>query len=161
MAIDTIESRLAAAVSRSNIRIAGPSSDDYHELIVRWSVMAEKRAVRFLYAILVHDPSKSIQAAIALPKTEEEVSQCVKACRDLNLDFVVCGGRHNPAGSSSSENGVVIDLRMMRQVTVDPDAKTIIAEGGCLWADVDEEAAKYDLCTVGGKATLLVLHELL
>jgi len=38
---------------------------------------------------------------------------------------------------------------MMRKVTVDPKAKTIKAEGGTLWVDVDVEAAKYGLATVG------------
>jgi FAD/FMN-containing dehydrogenase len=38
----------------------------------------------------------------------------------------------------------------MRNVTVDPEAKTIVAEGGTLWEDVDVAAAKYGLATVGG-----------
>jgi FAD/FMN-containing dehydrogenase len=44
----------------------------------------------------------------------------------------------------------VIDLSKMRNVTVDPEAKTITAEGGCLWEDVDTAAAKHALATVGG-----------
>ncbi len=88
---------------------------------------------------------------VLLPRSEEEISQCVKACRDVDVDFVVSGGRHNPSGASSIENGAVIDLRLMNKVIVDPEAKTVTAEGGALWADLDEEAAKYDLCAVGGK----------
>ncbi len=38
----------------------------------------------------------------------------------------------------------------MRKVAVDLETKTIRAEGGCLWVDVDEEAAKYGLATPGG-----------
>jgi len=38
----------------------------------------------------------------------------------------------------------------MRKVTVDPQAKTIAVEGGAIWEDVDVEAAKYGLATVGG-----------
>jgi hypothetical protein len=38
----------------------------------------------------------------------------------------------------------------MRKVTVDTKTNRIIAQGGALWADVDGEAAKYDLATVGG-----------
>lgn len=38
----------------------------------------------------------------------------------------------------------------MRKVTVDPKAKTIAVEGGALWEDVDIEAAKHGLATVGG-----------
>lgn len=38
----------------------------------------------------------------------------------------------------------------MRKVTVDVDAKTIKAEGGTIWEDVDVEAAKFGLAAVGG-----------
>ena len=38
----------------------------------------------------------------------------------------------------------------MRKVTVDEEKKTIRAEGGCIWEDVDVEAAKFGLATVGG-----------
>jgi len=38
----------------------------------------------------------------------------------------------------------------MRKVTVDEEKKTIRAEGGCIWKDVDVEAAKFGLATVGG-----------
>lgn len=96
---------------------------------------------------------------VLLPRSEEEISQCVKACRDVGVDFVISGGRHNPSGASSIENGAVIDLRLMNKITVDKEAMTITAEGGCLWADLDEEAAKYDLCAVGGKfLKSLMLH---
>lgn len=44
----------------------------------------------------------------------------------------------------------MIDLSLMRQVTVDPSVMTITAQGGCLWVDVDEAAGKYGLATVGG-----------
>ena len=75
----------------------------------------------------------------------------MKACRDVDVDFVISGGRHNPSGASSIENGAVIDLRLMNKVIVDPEAMTITADGGSLWSDLDEEAAKYNLCVVGGK----------
>ncbi|KAL7905864.1 hypothetical protein GGI35DRAFT_488126 [Trichoderma velutinum] len=38
----------------------------------------------------------------------------------------------------------------MRQVTVNPSAKTIKAQGGTIWEDVDLAAAQYGLATVGG-----------
>jgi FAD/FMN-containing dehydrogenase len=80
----------------------------------------------------------------------------VKACRSLGVDFVVSGGRHSTSGASSIENGAVIDLRLMNKVAVDPEANTVMAEGGALWSHVDEESAKYNLCAVGGR--LLIVH---
>jgi hypothetical protein len=47
MAIQLVDSQLAAALSGSEVRVVGPSSDDYKELIIRWSNIAEKRAVRY------------------------------------------------------------------------------------------------------------------
>lgn len=38
----------------------------------------------------------------------------------------------------------------MRSVTVDPIAKSITAQGGALWSDVDTEAEKFGLAAVGG-----------
>ncbi|KAL8982837.1 MAG: hypothetical protein Q9177_005155 [Variospora cf. flavescens] len=38
----------------------------------------------------------------------------------------------------------------MRAVTVDPEAKTVTAQGGCIWEDVDATAGTYGLVTVGG-----------
>jgi FAD/FMN-containing dehydrogenase len=38
----------------------------------------------------------------------------------------------------------------MRKVEVDPAQKIITAQGGALWADVDEAAAEHGLATVGG-----------
>jgi FAD/FMN-containing dehydrogenase len=45
---------------------------------------------------------------------------------------------------------MVIDLTRMRNVTVDPEAKTVTYEGGCLFGDVDSRLATHGLATVGG-----------
>jgi FAD/FMN-containing dehydrogenase len=41
-------------------------------------------------------------------------------------------------------------LEEMRYVIVDPGKKTVTAEGGCRWSDIDDALAKYQLATVGG-----------
>lgn len=69
------------------------------------------------------------------------------------MPFVVACGLHSTGAASSSEGGIVIDLRKMRNVTVNTDSKTITAQGGCIWENVDVEAAKYGLATVGGEFT--------
>jgi FAD/FMN-containing dehydrogenase len=81
----------------------------------------------------------------------KEVAKTVQVARQNNIDFVVCCGRHSTGGASSIDNGIVIDLRHMNKVTVDPAKKTLTIGGGCTWADVDIAAAKYGLATVGGK----------
>jgi len=60
------------------------------------------------------------------------------------------GGGHGTSGACSTDGGVSINLSKMRQVSVDPATKTITAQGGCLWADVDSAAEKHGLAAVGG-----------
>jgi FAD/FMN-containing dehydrogenase len=74
----------------------------------------------------------------------------MKIINKHNVPFTVRGGGHSTSGAASIEDGLVIDLSKMRHVTVDTQAKTIKAEGGALWVDVDVEAAKHGLATVGG-----------
>jgi FAD/FMN-containing dehydrogenase len=92
----------------------------------------------------------SIQACVVKVSSADDASTTVKFVRENKIPFVVRGGGHSTSGSASIEDGLVIDLSLMRGVTVDAEKKTIRAEGGALWVDVDEEAAKYGLATVGG-----------
>jgi FAD/FMN-containing dehydrogenase len=78
------------------------------------------------------------------------VSATVNLAREHGVPFVVSAGRHSTGAASSIEGGIVIDLRKMRRVTVDAEKKTVTAEGGANWEDVDVEAAKHGLATVGG-----------
>jgi FAD/FMN-containing dehydrogenase len=87
---------------------------------------------------------------VILVSCADDVTATLKVIREHHVLFTVRGGGHSTSGAASIEDGLVIDLSNMRHVTVDPDAKTIKAEGGALWEDVDVEAAKYDLATVGG-----------
>jgi FAD/FMN-containing dehydrogenase len=90
------------------------------------------------------------QAAVVLVSSAEDVSAAMKIIKEHSVPFTVRGGGHSTSGAASIEDGLVIDLSQMRKVTVDPQTKTIKAEGGTLWEDVDVEAAKYGLATVGG-----------
>ncbi|KAH7410825.1 hypothetical protein BKA64DRAFT_364711 [Cadophora sp. MPI-SDFR-AT-0126] len=112
---------------------APPGSELYEKHIKRWSKAAEKPA-----------------SFILLPGCAEDVSKSILFCNKHGLDFAVCGGGHATSGSSSSNGGVSIDLSRMNRVTVDAEGKTVTAQGGALWRDVDAEAEKYGLAAVGG-----------
>ncbi|KAL6705873.1 hypothetical protein ACN47E_006333 [Coniothyrium glycines] len=105
----------------------------YEESIIRWSEHCIKRA-----------------AAVVKVRTADDVTATLKQVNQHKIPFTVRGGGHSTSGSASIEDGIVIDLSKMRKVTVDAEAKTIRAEGGTIWEDVDVEAAKYGLATVGG-----------
>jgi FAD/FMN-containing dehydrogenase len=70
--------------------------------------------------------------------------------QEHSVDIAVKGGGHSTAGTSSSEGGLVIDLSRMTNVSVDISSKTITAQGGATWKEVDEAGAAHGLATVGG-----------
>ena len=60
------------------------------------------------------------------------------------------GGGHNVAGRAVIDGAVMIDLSLMKEVDVDPDAKTVRAQGGVLWDELNAAAAEHGLATTGG-----------
>ncbi len=105
-------------------------------------------AARAIYNAMI----ETRPAAIARPKDAGEVAQTLRVARDAGLAISVRGGGHGVAGSSLCE-GVVIDLSGMRQVTVDPQARTATVGGGGTWVDIDSATQEYNLATPGGRVT--------
>jgi hypothetical protein len=89
-------------------------------------------------------------AAVARCVTPGDVSKAITFARDHNVEIVVRGGGHSLAGHSTVDDGLVIDLSPMRQVTVEPDTGRVRAGGGCLLADVDHATQAYGLVTPVG-----------
>jgi FAD/FMN-containing dehydrogenase len=78
------------------------------------------------------------------------VSIALDFAKEHNLDLATKGGGHATSGASSSDGGLVIDMSLIRDVTVDAENRTARVGGGATWADVDNETAKYGLACVGG-----------
>ena len=79
-----------------------------------------------------------------------DVVDAVNFARNHNLLVSIRGGGHNVAGSAVNDGGIVIDLSEMRGVSVDPVKKTVRAQGGATWGDVDRETQLFGLATPGG-----------
>jgi FAD/FMN-containing dehydrogenase len=79
-----------------------------------------------------------------------DVVACVKFAADHGLLLAVRGGGHNVAGFGTCDGGLVIDLSAMRGVRVDPVRRTVRAEGGATWADLDRETQLFGLAAPGG-----------
>jgi FAD/FMN-containing dehydrogenase len=90
--------------------------------------------------------------AVARPRDAAEVAQALRLARDAGLPISVRGGGHGVAGTALCE-GVVIDLSAMRQVTVDPGARTATVGGGGTWVDIDSATQAHNLATPGGRVT--------
>lgn len=79
-----------------------------------------------------------------------DVLQAVNFGRENNLEISVKGGGHNSAGTAVSDGGLMIDLSLMRRVTVDRENKTARVDGGCLLGDVDAETQLHGLAVSAG-----------
>jgi FAD/FMN-containing dehydrogenase len=79
-----------------------------------------------------------------------DVVDAVNFAREQGLLVAVRGGGHSVAGLSSVDGGLLIDLASMNGVVVDPDARTVVVQGGALWGDVDRETQAFGLVAPGG-----------
>ncbi|HEU4947534.1 MAG TPA: FAD-binding oxidoreductase [Kribbella sp.] len=79
-----------------------------------------------------------------------DVLRGVEFARSEGLPIAVRGGGHSIPGFSTTDGGIVLDLSPMNAVRVDPDGHRIVAQGGCLWQDVDAEAQAFGLAVTGG-----------
>ncbi|MBO7935439.1 MULTISPECIES: FAD-binding oxidoreductase [Streptomyces] len=92
-------------------------------------------------------------AVIAQCVDENDVVRAVRFARELDLKIAVRGGGHSVAGSALGDGAVVIDLRHMRAVTVDPEARTARIAGGATMSDLDRACEPHALATTGGRAS--------
>jgi len=111
-----------------------PTHPEYESAIARWAINAQRRA-----------------SIVAFVKDEADVALAIKYAQDHTLPIAIRGGGHNSGGTSSSENGLVIDLsRHITAVRVDEEKKVVHVGGGALWRDVNQETIKFGMATVGG-----------
>jgi hypothetical protein len=112
------------------IRPSDPQFDDARRV---WNGMIDRRP-----------------ALIAQCSGAADVITAVKFAAQRELLVAVRGGGHSIPGHSVCDGGLVIDLSAMRGVSVDPHRKTVRAQGGALWGDVDHESQAFGLATPGG-----------
>ena len=89
-------------------------------------------------------------ALIAQCRGVADVVDAVKLARDLGLEVAVRGGGHNVAGRATVEGGLMIDLSLMKGIHVDPQSRTVRAQGGATWADLNRETQLHGLAVTGG-----------
>jgi FAD/FMN-containing dehydrogenase len=92
-------------------------------------------------------------AVIAQCVDEADVVRSVRFARELDLPVAVRGGGHSVAGMALNDGGLVVDLRHLRAVTVDPAAEAVRVAGGATMSDLDRATQPYGLATTGGRAS--------
>jgi hypothetical protein len=79
-----------------------------------------------------------------------DVIDAVNFARTHDLLVAIRGGAHNVAGNACCDDGIMIDLSLMKAVRVDPRARTARVQGGATWGDVDRETQAFGLVAPGG-----------
>ncbi len=127
-------------MTATDVRIDGfggeiivPSAPGFDKARAVWNAMIDKRP-----------------AVIARCRTADDVIAAVTFARAKNLPVAIKAGGHNVAGHAVCDEGVMIDLSLMRGVTVDADRAIASVEGGALWRDVDAASQEHGLATPGG-----------
>ncbi|GAA0917922.1 FAD-dependent oxidoreductase [Streptomyces thermoalcalitolerans] len=109
-------------------RLVLPEGPDYHAARTLWNGMTDRRP-----------------ACVARCRDDDDVVAAVNVARDNGLPLAVRGGGHGVAGQAVCEGGLVVDLPEMTDVDVDPEGRTVRAQGGCTLADLDRATQRYGL----------------
>jgi FAD binding domain/Berberine and berberine like len=92
-------------------------------------------------------------ALIARCTDARDVSAAVAFARSERLPVSVYGGGHNVTGNAVCDDGVTVDLRPMKGIEIDPEARTCRAAAGLTWGELDAATQAHGLAVTGGRVS--------
>ena len=92
-------------------------------------------------------------ALIVQCETPEDVALALAFATERGLEVAVRGGGHSVAGMALTDGGVVVDLRRMYAVQVDPGSQTAVVGGGATMSHLDRACEPHGLATTGGRVS--------
>src|SRR3954470_16235942 len=113
--------------------LIGPDDADYEGARAVYNAMIDRRP-----------------GLIARPAGPADVARAIGFARDHELPLAVRGGGHNGPGLGTVDDGVVIDLSLLKDIEIDPSARTVRVGGGCVWGEVDKVTGEHGLATPSG-----------
>jgi FAD/FMN-containing dehydrogenase len=90
-------------------------------------------------------------ALIARATSAGDVQAALRFAREKDIPFTPRAGGHSLAGFSTIDDGLVIDVRGLKQVTIDPLAKRAQAGAGLEWGELDAATQAHGLAVTGGR----------
>lgn len=82
-----------------------------------------------------------------------DVIEALRLAREMGLRISVRGGGHGVGGHAVVEDGLMIDLSPMKDITVDPARRTVRAEAGVVLGELDRACQSFGLATPAGIVT--------
>ena len=89
-------------------------------------------------------------AAIVRAMSKHDVQKVVRIAAERDALLAVRCGGHSFPGLSTCDGGIVLDLSLMNEVTVDAGARVATVSGGALLGDVDAAGLRHGLVTPAG-----------
>ena len=114
-------------------RLIEPGDADYEDARAVYNAMIDRRP-----------------ALIARPAGADDVGRAIAFAREHELPIAIRSGGHNGGGLGTCDDGVVIDLSALKDIEVDPEARTVRVGGGCTWGEVDRATGEHGLATPSG-----------
>ena len=87
------------------------------------------------------------------PAGAADVIRAIGFATMSGLPFAIRGGGHSVAGFSTCDGGIVLDMSSMKGIRVDPERRTVRAQPGLTWGELDRETQAFGLAVTGGRVT--------
>ena len=92
-------------------------------------------------------------ALIAQCAEPADVAEAIALARREAMPLAVRAGGHSVAGMSLVDDGVVIDVRPMKDIDVDPEGRRVRVGAGVTWGEFDRATQEHGLATTGGRVS--------
>lgn len=117
-------------------RVLEPGAVGYDEARTVWNAMVDRRPRYVIQCTGVAD-----------------VAAAVRFAREHDLEVGIRCGGHGIVGHAVPDDGLMIDLRPMGGVTVDPTTRRARVQGGALLGALDQAAQAHGLATTAGNVS--------
>lgn len=131
MGLDT--AALETLSGRLHGQVVTPADDTFDDIRRVWNGAIDRRP-----------------AVIARCRTAQDVAIALEFARSTGLEVAVRGGGHSVAGLSTCDDGLMIDLSLMRIIEVDVPKKRAKVQPGVLGGELDAATQEYGLGTTLG-----------
>ena len=116
-------------------RVIVPGDDDYDERRVVFMGGIDRRP-----------------AAIVMAADADDVARTILFASETGAELAIRSGGHSGAGHSTTDGGIVLDLRDLNALEIDVDARTAWVQPGLTAAEYTREAGTHGLATGFGDA---------